>query len=289
MVFVILDLEWNSAKDYDKNKHVNEIIEIGAVKATDKLDITDTFESFVCPTLSTEITKYVTELTKLTFDDLINSPLFCDVFEKFQEWLPKEDFVLLTWSTTDILVLIEDYKFYLNAESIPFLTHFCNMQAYVQNKLNYQKSQLGLNTAAIMLDLLDAEENSHRALDDSLLALEVLKKVYENDLDPYIQKTDMDFFENFTAKTFLISDISDKRINKRTMRCSCPICKTPAKRYNNWKYKTPFFSALFVCSNCSHKFFCRMQFSVKRGNLSVKRRYQSIIQNTNQKAKEMRK
>ena len=41
MFYVIFDLEWNNAYDYRFGKGMNEIIEIGAVKLDEKLNIAD--------------------------------------------------------------------------------------------------------------------------------------------------------------------------------------------------------------------------------------------------------
>ncbi len=49
MFYVIFDLEWNNAYDYKLRKGMNEIIEIGAVKLDEKLNIVDTFKQLINP------------------------------------------------------------------------------------------------------------------------------------------------------------------------------------------------------------------------------------------------
>lgn len=49
MSYVILDLEWNGSYSKVLHKFVNEIIEIGAVKLDDELNVCDTFTMLVAP------------------------------------------------------------------------------------------------------------------------------------------------------------------------------------------------------------------------------------------------
>ena len=47
MNFVILDLEWDSTYYVKEHRFFNQIIQIGAVKLDEKLNIVDTFEQTV--------------------------------------------------------------------------------------------------------------------------------------------------------------------------------------------------------------------------------------------------
>ena len=50
--FIIFDLEFNSVKIPDTDKHINEIIEIGAVKLDSNLNEIGSFNSTVKPQFS---------------------------------------------------------------------------------------------------------------------------------------------------------------------------------------------------------------------------------------------
>lgn len=52
MYYIIFDLEWNNAYNYSTGKGMNEIIEIGAVKLDEKLNIVDTFKQLIKPKIS---------------------------------------------------------------------------------------------------------------------------------------------------------------------------------------------------------------------------------------------
>lgn len=49
MEYIIFDLEWNNAFNYRTQKGINEIIEIGAVKLNDNLEVIDTFKQLIYP------------------------------------------------------------------------------------------------------------------------------------------------------------------------------------------------------------------------------------------------
>ena len=55
MKYVIFDLEWNNAFDYKEQKGLNEIIEIGAVKLDEDLNIADTYTQLIKPKLSKKL------------------------------------------------------------------------------------------------------------------------------------------------------------------------------------------------------------------------------------------
>ncbi len=76
MNYIILDLEFNQPYKIDPltNKFVkpefidnikNEIIEIGAIKLNDKLEVTDTFQELVKPQIYTRINPFVKRITKI--------------------------------------------------------------------------------------------------------------------------------------------------------------------------------------------------------------------------------
>ena len=53
--YVILDLEWNGTYSRRIKGFINEIIEFGAVKVDESLDILDTYEALVRPQVGKKI------------------------------------------------------------------------------------------------------------------------------------------------------------------------------------------------------------------------------------------
>lgn len=77
--FVVFDLETTGL-----SVNYNEIIEIGAVKVKDGM-IIDTFSSFVKPRKA--ITSFITELTSITNEMVIDAPYIEDIFEDFLKFI----------------------------------------------------------------------------------------------------------------------------------------------------------------------------------------------------------
>ena len=68
--YIILDLEFNSTKIPESDKHINEIIEIGAVKLNDRFIEIDSFTSMVKPIFSKKLNSFVKKLTHITEKEL---------------------------------------------------------------------------------------------------------------------------------------------------------------------------------------------------------------------------
>lgn len=83
MKIVVVDLE--ATCDNPTNPVPQEIIEIGAVMIDGK-SIIDEFQSFVRPIVHPILTKFCTELTTITQEDVDDAPLFGSVFRSFCDW-----------------------------------------------------------------------------------------------------------------------------------------------------------------------------------------------------------
>ena len=120
MSYVILDLEWNGAFSKSAQKFVNEIIEFGAVKLDEKLNVVDTFSSLITPKIGKRLSGKVKQLTKINFEELVDDGVdFFTAADSFAKFLG--DSTLMTWGTSDIHALIENYLFYTKDYHIPFL------------------------------------------------------------------------------------------------------------------------------------------------------------------------
>ena len=157
MDFIIMDLEWNNTYARKTKGFINEIIEIGAVKLDENLNFKDKFSCLVRPQIGKKLRGSVKELTNITNEEVRSGEPFTKVFSSFRRWIGSEC-VLLTWGDGDIRVLIDNYKYLNGIDTIPFLSYYADMQAYIQSVLGTPKSrQIGLSTAAQELGI-DAEQ-----------------------------------------------------------------------------------------------------------------------------------
>lgn len=135
MSFVVLDLEWNGSYSSKEHRFVNEIIEFGAVKTDDNLNIIDRFEMLISPQIGKKLCSKVKKLTKITNEELReNGCTFMHAVSEFKKFCG--DCVLVTWGTSDILALIENYMYYAHRPELPFLTSYCNVQDYCEKCLS---------------------------------------------------------------------------------------------------------------------------------------------------------
>ena len=150
MQFVVMDLEWNGAYCRQTHGYFNEIIEIGAVRLDEKLQPSGEFHAVIRPQL--------------------------------QEWLHSRDAVILTWSTTDLLVMMENCRYYYEDDRLPFMERYADLQVYSQQRMGVGTAQqIALGKACELLGIDEDGADLHRALDDSRLSARILQRIYEAD------------------------------------------------------------------------------------------------------------
>lgn len=276
--FVILDLEWNAAYCKSTDSFINEIIEFGAVKFDENFKIIDCFSEIVKPKITKKISGRIKKLTKITNQDLSKGRRYKDVLESFRKFLGS--CILLTWSTSDIIALIDNNKLFLQTDKIPFLKKYIDLQKYCEICLGQEKqgTQMGLNTSVELLGIDDEEYEFHRALDDSLLSFECFKRLYDRKkVSSFIQDCTKDeFYNKLTFKTVIICDLENPIIDKNDMFFECEQCQTRAEQLTEWQFKNKVYRANFRCPNCDNEFQGRIQFKLKYEGLSVMKKVYSI-------------
>ena len=113
MNYIIYDLEFNQAYDKDKKNSTLpfEIIQIGALKINENLEIIDSFNRLIKPTLYTEIHPYVENLTKITTDMVKTNNSFPEVYDDFLEFIGNDTFISCVWGVCDIRELIKNIQY----------------------------------------------------------------------------------------------------------------------------------------------------------------------------------
>ena len=109
MCCIVLDLEWN--QPFSTRSMVTtpvrlpgEIIQIGAVKLNERLEIVDTFKVMVKPKYYPHMHRKIARLTQISNADLAYGFPFKQALAYFTAWCP-EDAVFLTWGNEDFKVL----------------------------------------------------------------------------------------------------------------------------------------------------------------------------------------
>ena len=262
MQYIIMDLEWNTTYGQKINGFINEVIEIGAVKLDENLEVVDTFASFVKVQIGKKLMGRVKRLTNITLEDIRSGVPFTKAMSDFRRWVGNEDNITLTWGDTDIRVLIENYKYLNGIDVIPFLKNYANLQAFYQRVQNISLSkQIGLSAAAEALEFDPLAYDTHRALGDILLSAEIFKKSFEPEiLKEMTSPCDSFFYDKLTFKPFVVSSLSSPLANEEILGCTCGKCHKAAKQLEDWCFKNQFFQAKFVCESCQTKYKVKVRF-----------------------------
>lgn len=286
--YVILDLEWNGTYSKRRKKNINEIIEFGAVKLDENLNIIDDFSHLIKPQVGKRLNSIVGELTNISMDELNGSNnTFTHVYSKFKDFI--KDSVILTWGNGDLRVLIENIEYYLKTSVIQNMDYYLDAQVYTQKLLDLSDGakQLGLSAAAEMLSIGFEKESLHRALDDSLLTYECFKKLYNAKLvKSMVENVDDEFYKKLLFKNTILSNLNNPLIDKEKLKFKCGKCKRRAKQMSPWRLRNKSFQADFYCRSCDYKFVGRVQYKLKYEGVVVKQTSRPYKPNDNNNDKE---
>lgn len=275
--YIVADLEWNGAYNQKTHGYFNEIIEIGAVKLIeidDSMEIVDHFHAVIKPVVSTKLSSIVKDLTNITAEELEEGMSFPEAVSLLKEWIGEVPSVLMTWSTTDLMVLMENCRYFFHAEQIPFMERYADLQAYCQFRTGVgSKQQMGLGKACEILQISHDDLDSHRALDDSIMTANVFQKVFEKtSFKSYVLEATPSFYERMNFKTTIISDIQSPLIKRSELRFRCENCGHNLRRKGEWKFRGRAFCSEFLCRHCNMTYIGRIQFKQKYEGIEVKRR-----------------
>lgn len=278
MNYIIMDLEWNNAYMKSAQKFVNEIIEIGAVKLNENLEIVDTYSELIKPVVSRKLRSRIKDLTHLTNEDISGGMAFDEAISKLEEW-SGTNALFMTWGDTDIRTMLSNFKYFIKKDSISFIERYADLQRYCQCFINMENiQQAGLSYAAECLQIDADKYPHHRALDDSLLSAECFKKVFDKDkLNEFIKVCDEEFYARLTFKPYVIKSKNDPLIDKNLFNCYCDICGGKVETLKKWKFMNQSFRGLFYCSNCDREFRVNLRIKKFYDRLDVKRNYSEII------------
>lgn len=274
MNIVILDLEWNGSYSKKVHHYVNEIIEFGAVKVDENLNFLSEFSLLVKPEIGRKLSSHIAELTHISNDELFSNGIsFSEACERFESFAC--DSVILTWGTSDILTLMDNFHYYTGDSCIPFLKKYCNLQEYCEYRLGVHNpaSQLGLINCAELIGIKSDENELHRASTDAQLSLRCLKSTFDKDAFwDYVFDADDEFYRKITFKNKQITDINNPLVDKSQLYFICDDCHIRAEQLTHFKVKNKNFVARFRCPKCRKIFTGRISVRLKFDGLSIQKK-----------------
>lgn len=183
MHYIIFDLEFNqdffALQDivHQKNRYPFEIIQIGAVKLDLEFHTVSTFNRYVKPTIYSQISPFVTELTSITTMQLQKEEPFKAVYNSFHQFIGESDSIFCTWGMSDIKELYKN-AIYHELDSGVLLQPFINIQPYTSIHFGLSsKNLLGLENAVKALTI-PITNSFHNALHDAYYTAEIFKRIY---------------------------------------------------------------------------------------------------------------
>lgn len=177
MRYIIFDLEATCWEE--KNDKVKEIIEIGAVKLNERLEIIDTFSEFVRPTINPDLTEFCKTLTSIKQEDVDDAKTFDDAIEDFEKWILSfgEDIKLISWGYYDKKQILEDSRHKNYSGKIINLLE----KKHISLKHEFAKIRksrtCGMKKALDILNL-PLKGSHHRGIDDAKNIAEIFKVIY---------------------------------------------------------------------------------------------------------------
>lgn len=252
MQYIVMDLEWNNTYAKKANGYINEIIEIGAVKLDSELECVDTFSCIIRSQIGKKLRGSVKRLTHLTNDDINSGVPFTKAFSIFRKWIGSDESVIFTWGDGDVRVLLENFKYLNGIKVIPFLDKYCDLQkAFQREHKSVKGQQTGLLAAAEMLGIDPEMYIHHRALGDSMLTADILKKIF-NPAEPFadIVECNEEFYSKLVYKAKIIRNIDNPLVDKKRLCHVCETCGNSCEQLTPWKFHCQFFRANFYCESC---------------------------------------
>lgn len=187
MYYIVVDLEFNQAYDFENNcpkapfeECRFEIIQIGAVKLDKDFKVVDTFNAYIKPNLYKKIHPYVKKVTSIEEEMLEDKKDFKSEFLNFFNFIGSEkDYILCVWGNSDIRALYRNLKYY-NLIKDKLILKYIDIQSITTSYLKYNKgASIGLKTATELLEI-ESKDDFHNALSDALYTAKILQKLSKN-------------------------------------------------------------------------------------------------------------
>ena len=182
MKHIVADMELNPiGKEYKeiRRKLNGEIIEIGAVRLSDKFVQEDKFQCYVCPEYGL-VKKHITELTGITQEQVSGQRVFAESFKNFVDWIGASETKIYSWSMSDIKQLRKECRLKVPDFDVNWLDmRWVDLQQAFDDRL-------GLHNSLALKHALGAmgrrfEGTQHSALADAINTSAVLTLMQDDE------------------------------------------------------------------------------------------------------------
>lgn len=258
MYYIIFDLEWSNGYSYKRKGFVNEIIEIGAVKLNENLDIVDDFKQLVKLSETKKLSSRCKNLTNITLEEIkANGIDFSEALKDFGRWSAGDNNVYMTWSNSDLYALANNCQLSLGNPNVSFIKKYCDIQKYCMSFIEKEdNNQVSLANAAEIFNVDIDITKLHRALTDCYVSAECLKAVFDKDkLKKYVHDCEQTYFERLIYKPYLIEKPVSDLFNVYEQQIECPICNCKMHTLKKFEMINKSFRCPTKCDNCNKTFW----------------------------------
>lgn len=178
MNYIVLDLEWNQCPSGKAEENASlrfEIIEIGAVRLDESLNLADRFREVIKPQVYRSLHFKTKEIIALRTIDFENARVFPEVAEDFLEWCG-DDAVFCTWGSADLTELQKNMAYYNMSSPFPFPLLYYDIQKIFSIIYEDRRSRRSLESA---VDFLNIPKTIpfHSALSDAHYTSLIMQKL----------------------------------------------------------------------------------------------------------------
>ncbi|MBQ8980835.1 MAG: exonuclease domain-containing protein [Eubacterium sp.] len=279
MYYIIFDFEWNNAYSHIVHNFMNEIIEIGAVKLDEKLNIVDTFKQMITPELTKKLSGRCKNLTGITNEELKENGIrFKDAFSDFARWSAGDNNVFMSWSNSDLYVLSGNFLQHFGNCKVDFMRNYCDVQkycmAFVKRDEEHKNNQIALSKCAEEFGVEVDTEKLHRALADCYVTAECFRRVFDREkLSGYINSCDSSFFERLLFKPYYITSFNSSHFDINSYELNCPSCGKPLKKCDDFTVQNKAFKGAVKCRKCRRTYWAFVRAKKTYDDVVVKTRF----------------
>ncbi len=234
MQYIILDLEWNQPISYHSpayksvgGKLLFEMIQIGAVKMDEQLNVVDSFSQLIQPQHYVRLHPRIARITHISQDDLAGAPSFNEALAAFASWCG-EDYVLVTWGCDDISVLYQNMTFFKCETQ---LGKIYDAQQLFGEVTGNPKERKGLKAAMEQMEITADEEEMpfHNAVNDAYYTALVFAKMPDpaqvlNYPQSPRKLQHLDRAKKESTAILRVRSMKDAMKSAAAMNPPCPIC-----------------------------------------------------------------
>ena len=289
MNYIVLDLEWNQGneeKEKQRKEIPFEIIEIGAVKLDERMELCGSFHEMVKPQVYQEMHRMTRQLLHMDIKELQAGDFFPNVCRRFLSWCGtskegraddsgegKADVRFATWGPQDLTELQRNMRFYGMEPLGSGPVKFYDVQKLFSIAFEDKKTRRNLEYAVDFLKL-PKDGAFHRALSDAYYTARVFQQIR----DPKVlQKVSFDTFQlprNRKEEVRIVFDDYAKYISRRfddktqlladreASSTKCYLCHRNLKRKIKWF--TPNGKHYYSLSFCSRHGYMKGKIRIRK-------------------------